>query len=112
MPALLLAAPVLLGAACTSIQRYDIRDTERMLAAAGFQMRPADTPERQADIRSIPSYRIVSRTQDERIVYLYADPGACHCLYVGGSKEYSEYERLRVERNITLRTAGRAGGAP
>jgi hypothetical protein len=83
-----------------------------MLAAAGFDRRPADTPERQADLRSIPPYRIVSRNKDGSIVYIYADPDACHCLYVGGNKEYSEYERLRVERDITLRIAGRAGGAP
>jgi hypothetical protein len=29
-----------------------------------------------------------------------ADPDACKCLYVGGSKEYSEYQRLRVQRQI------------
>ena len=61
---------------------------ERMLVAAGFL---ADTPELQEDL---------------------TDPDNCHCVYVGGNKEYSESERLRVEREITQRTAGRAGGAP
>ena len=37
--ALLLAVPMLLGAACAAIQR----DTEQMLVAAGFHMRPTDT---------------------------------------------------------------------
>ena len=83
-----------------------------MLAAAGFQMRPADTPERQEDLGSVPPYRIVSRARDGNNLYIYADPDACHCLYVGGNKEYSEYERLRVESEITRRAAGRAGGAP
>jgi hypothetical protein len=110
--ALLLAVSVFLGAACAAISRFEVRDTERMLAAAGFHMRPADTPELHEDLRSIPPQRIVSRTKDGNVVYMYADPDNCHCVYVGGSKEYSEYERLRVERNITQRTAGRAGGAP
>ena len=108
---MLLAIPILLGARCAAIQRFEVRDTERMLAAAGF-MRLADTPELQEDLRSIPPYRIVSRTKDRNVVYMYADPDNCHCVYVGGNKEYSEYERRRVEREITQRTAGRAGGAP
>jgi hypothetical protein len=110
--ALLLAVPMLLGGACAAIQRFEVRDTERMLAAAGFHMRPADTPEAQEDHRSIPPHRIVGRTKDGNVVYVYADPDNCHCVYVGCNKEYSEYERLRVEREITQRAAGRAGGAP
>jgi len=103
---------MLLGAACAAIQRFEVRDTERMLVAAGFHMRLADTPEPQEDLRSMPPYRIVSRTKDHNVVYMYADPDNCHCVYVGGSKEYSEYERRMVETEITQRTAGKAGGAP
>jgi hypothetical protein len=110
--ALLLAVAMLLGAACAAIQRFEVKDTERMLVAAGFQMRLADTPEPQEDLRSIPPYRIVSRTKDHNVVYMYADPDNCHCVYVGGNTEYSEYERRRMEREITQRTAGKAGGAP
>jgi hypothetical protein len=110
--ALLIAVPMLLGAACAAIQRFEVRDTERMLVAAGFHVRLVDTPEAQEDLRSIPPYRIVSRTKDHNVVYMYADPDNCHCVYVGGNKEYSEYERRRVEREITQRTAGKAGGAP
>ena len=103
---LLLAALALLGAGCAAIQR----DTGLMLTAAGFHMRPADTPERQADLRSMPPHRIVSRTENGNIVYMYADPDNCHCLYVGGNKEYSEYERLRVQRESAQSCAGCAGG--
>jgi hypothetical protein len=110
--ALLLAVPMLLSAACAEIHRFEVTDTERMLVAAGFHMRLADAPESQEDLRSIPPHRIVSRTKDGNVVYMYADPENCHCVYVGGSKEYSEYERRRVERETTQRAAGRAGGAP
>lgn len=105
--ALPLAVPMLLGAACAVIQQ----DTERMLAAAGFQMRPADTAELQEDLRSIPAHRLVSRTKDGNVVYMYADPDHCRCVYVGGSKEYSEYEHRRLERE-SKPPAGAAGGAP
>jgi hypothetical protein len=112
LEALLLAVPMLLGAACGAIQRFEVRDTERMLAAAGFHMRLADASELQEDLRSIPPHRIVSRTKDRNVVYMYADPDNCHCVYIGGDKEYSEYERRALEREFTQRTAGRAGGAP
>src|SRR5262245_27382518 len=103
---------MLLGVACAAIQRFEVRDTERMLMAAGLHMRLADTPAPQEELRSLTQSRIVSRSKDGNVGYLYADPDNCHCVYVGGSKEYSEYERRRVEREITQRTAGRAGGAP
>ena len=105
--ALLLAAPMLLGAACAVIQQ----DTERMLVASGFQMRPADTTELHEDLRSIPPHQLVSRTKDGNVVYMWLDPDRCHCIYVGGSQEYSEYQRRRLERELRP-PAGAAGGAP
>jgi len=99
---------MLLGAACAAIIQ---QDTERMLTAAGFHMRPADSAELQEDLRSIPPHRLVSRTKDGKVVYMYADPDHCRCVYVGGSEEYSEYERLRLERELKP-PAGAAGGAP
>src|SRR5262245_60670136 len=77
---------MLLGAACAAIQRFEVRDTERMLMAAGFHMRLADTPEPQEDLRSISPYRIVSRTKDGNVVYLYADPDNCHCVSRSASR--------------------------
>ena len=112
LPALLVVATVLLGAGCATIQRYQVRDTERMLAEAGFQRRPADAPERQEDLRSRPPYQIASGTKDGAIVYTYTDPDECRGVYVGGREEYARYERLRARREATQRTAGNAGGAP
>ena len=85
---------------CAAIQRSEARSTEELLAAAGFVMRPADTPERQQDLAALPPHRLESRTKDGKLVYTYADPNGCKCLYVGGSKEYSEYQRVRVQRQI------------
>src|SRR5437667_529623 len=94
----LTAAMMLTG--CATIRGSDARSTEQLLAAAGFVMRPADTAERQQRLAALPPYRLESRTKDGKVVYTYADPGACQCLYVGGSKEYAEYQRLRVQRQI------------
>ena len=97
---LLLAITAVAVAGCASIHRHEARDTERVLAAAGFRMRPADTPEQQADLRTMQPYRVVGRTKDGRVVYTYADPENCRCFYVGGESEYSRYEELTVKQKI------------
>jgi hypothetical protein len=86
---------------CATIRRSEARSTEQLLAAAGFVMRPADTGEPQERLAATPPYRLESRAKDGRVVYTYADPAACKCLYVGGPKEYSEYQRLRAQRQIS-----------
>ncbi|PYM40953.1 MAG: hypothetical protein DME12_13515 [Candidatus Rokuibacteriota bacterium] len=71
-----------------------------MLAAAGFQTRPADNPERVHDLAVMPPLRIVARNQDNDVRYTFADPYKCRCLYVGGSTEYLAYQRLVTEQQI------------
>ena len=43
---------VLLGG-CAAIQREEAQQTESTLSAAGFQMKPADTPERLAHLQTM-----------------------------------------------------------
>jgi hypothetical protein len=49
--AALLAALLLVAVGCAS---HPVPETEQMLAAAGCRMEPADTPERQAELASLP----------------------------------------------------------
>ena len=85
---------------CATLQRAQAPDTEQVLAAAGFRIQLAD-PAGQP-IEATPPYRVVSRTRDGAIEYVYADPTNCKCLYVGGAKEYAEYRRLARERRMAL----------
>jgi len=94
----LAAAMVLTG--CATIRRSEARSTDELLATAGFVMRPADTAERQQRLAARPPYRLESHARDGKVVYTYADPDGCKCLYVGGPKEYSEYQHLRLLRQI------------
>ena len=111
-----LFAAILALAGCAAILRNEAISTEQLLAAAGFQTRPADTPERLTDLNSMPRQKLVVRSKDGNVVYIYADPNSCHCLYIGGPKEYSAYERLRVEKEIAGDSAEAAkhwpGGDP
>src|SRR2546426_10137606 len=81
----LAAAMVLTG--CATIRRSEAHSTEELLATAGFVMRPADTAERQQRLAARPPYRLESHARDGKVVYTYADPDGCKCLYVGGPKE-------------------------
>jgi len=95
-----LFAAILALAGCATIRRNEATSTEQLLAASGFQIRPADTPQRLADLNSMPRQKLVVRSKDGTVVYTYADPDKCHCLYVGGPKEYSALQRLGVEKEI------------
>jgi hypothetical protein len=95
--ALIIALPL---AGCAAIQRSEARDTEQLLAAAGFQAKPADTPEKLANLRAMPPRQLVSQAKEGKFVYAYADPDYCQCLYVGGPQEYSAYQRLAVKQEI------------
>jgi hypothetical protein len=85
---------------CAAIQRSGARDTERLLAAAGFKMQPAGGAEQQQQLAAMKPYRLVSRPRGDGIEYTYADPTNCKCVYVGGSTEYSAYQRLVTEQQI------------
>jgi hypothetical protein len=87
-------------AGCAAIQRSEAKDKEQLLAAAGFQAKPADTPEKLANLRTMPPRKLLSQAKDGNFVYSYVDPDYCQCLYVGGPKEYSAYQRLAVEKEI------------
>jgi hypothetical protein len=96
----LVAVAVSLLPACTYFKRQDADRVESTLAAAGFRMRPADTPEKLARLQSMPVRKIFTRERDGEPHYLYADVEFCKCLYVGRQFEYDRYQRLAFEQQI------------
>jgi hypothetical protein len=85
---------------CAAMRREEARDKENLLAAAGFQIRPADTPEKIAKMNAMPANQMIVRNKDDHVVYTYADPLNCKCLYVGTPQNYSDYRRLALQREI------------
>ena len=81
-----------------AIHRQEAADSEVLLEQAGFQARAADSPERQQDLVKMPSRQIVERDQNGTAVYTFADQDNCHCLYIGGQKEYAKLQELRQQR--------------
>src|SRR5438445_4448734 len=67
----------------------------------GFQKQSADSAEQTRNLASMPPLRVVARGMADRdVVFTYADPMKCRCLYVGGPKQYMEYQRLARQRQI------------
>jgi hypothetical protein len=85
---------------CATIRQSKARATERVLAAAGFKMHPAVTPEQQQRLEVMPPYRLVLYSKAGALEYVYADPTTCKCMYEGGPNEYSAYQRLASELRI------------
>jgi hypothetical protein len=91
----------LLFAGCSAMQRKEAPRTEQLLIEAGFRMKPAETPEQLGHLQALPPFKLVKQTKDGRVVYRYADPGNCQCVYVGGIEEYETYRRYLDQRDIT-----------
>ncbi len=85
---------------CAYSARQQAQDTENLLAAADFTMRPANTPEKLDHLRGMPLRTIVTRTKNDQLVFTYADPDYCKCLWVGNAKQYNAYQRLVQQRQI------------
>src|SRR5450631_3359696 len=94
---------VLLGmgalAACQTQQQKVIAHEDN-LAAAGFIVRPANTPERQAMLNRLPPHQFVQRVNGDAVHYVYADPLVCGCLYVGTQQAFDQYKRDQQQKNL------------
>ncbi len=80
----------LIAACQTSKER--VARHEDNLAVAGFLVRPANTPERQAMLARLPAHKFVRHAKGDNIQYVYADPSVCRCLYVGSQAAYAKYQ--------------------
>ena len=87
-------------AGCAAMQAGETRTTEQLLAAAGFQMKAADTPEKRARLQTLTPRQILSRPRGGEPRYVYVDPTGCQCLYAGNEQQYQEFRRLRLQRQI------------
>jgi hypothetical protein len=85
---------------CAGIERQDALDTEKLLAEAGFQMRPADDAEPRQALAHMPPARMIVDREGARTVYTYVDTQNCRCAYVGDAKAYDEYRRLALSEAI------------
>ena len=90
------------------VETLEAEDTEQVLAAAGFQMKVATTPEQMANLEKLSQRKLVIQEQNGQTRYVYADAQDCKCVYVGSERNYDEYQRLSVKEQIAEANADAA----
>jgi hypothetical protein len=90
----------LLGLAACATQQELVKQKEDNLSAAGFMVRPANTPERQAMLNRLPPDQFVRRVRGDDVTYVYADPKVCGCLYIGTQQAYNTYKLHEQQQRL------------
>jgi hypothetical protein len=98
--ALTVVLAVGMASGCAYFRKQEADQQEATLAAAGFQTKPADTAKRQASLAQFPVRKLVSRVRDGQLMYFYADPDFCKCLYYGTQQQYGRYQQLALQQQI------------
>ena len=97
-------AAVLLSLSGCATEAMRVQDTEQMLAAAGFGAKPADTPQRQAQLATLPPHLLMMQPRPagnaETIIYVYADARFCHCLWVGDAGAFGRFQQLAFQQRL------------
>lgn len=96
----IVALLVVVLAGCATIRQNETTDTEQVLAAAGFYMKLADTPEQLARLQTLTPRKLVPHRRDGKLYFVYADPDVCKCLFAGTEQNYQEYQRLGLEKRL------------
>ena len=86
-------------AACQSESQM-VTQREDNLAAAGFIVKPANTPERQEMLHRLPPHTFVQRVNGDVVHYVFADPLVCGCLYVGTQQAYNAYKLHQQQQHL------------
>ncbi len=76
------------------------KQIEPMLSAAGFNMVPADNPDKLKGIQSLPPLKIRYYTANGQLHYWFADPDYCRCVYTGNEAAYQQYEKLKLQSQM------------
>ena len=109
IPVILAPGLFMVLAGCAGAPVNKTFKAEEALAAAGFQLKMADTPAKLDRIRRMPQKQVVRGMIKDREVYFWADAAGCRCYYKG---THQNYEQLRdnqreekADRRINLYNA-------
>jgi len=101
---MLLIAWILALAGCAALQTSQTEDTEQLLSAAGFHLKLANTPEKQAHLRTLMQHKLVPHERNGKVIYIFAD-AANNRLYVGDEPAYQKFQALAVQKQLAQEQA-------
>jgi hypothetical protein len=74
---------------------------EPILAAAGFNMIPADSDNKKTIVSSLAPLKLHYYIgKDGKPHYWFADPYECNCVYRGDETAYQRYQNLRLQQKM------------
>lgn len=65
-----------------------------LLESAGFRARFANDEATRRALQALPPHRFVVRGAGDAARYVYADPGACNCIFTGTRDAYLSYQDM------------------
>jgi hypothetical protein len=97
-------AAALAVAGCAGSPKDPTFQQMNALAAAGFDLKMADTPAKLERIKKLPQLRLAQVEHKGRQVYVYTDAQGCQCLYAGDEKAYRQLLDQPRQRKIDERS--------
>ncbi len=95
---LAIATALLTG--CAAIEKAEHNNTENMLAAAGFKVIPANTPQRQSSLAALPPYKIQRQIRGNKVYYVYPDDQQ-NFAFIGDQAAYGTYQSMVAQQQIS-----------
>jgi hypothetical protein len=93
-------ASLILGISGCATPQQQVAQKEDLLAAAGFQVRVADSPQRIAAMKRLPPNKFVTSVRNGQPVYKYADPLVCRCVYFGTQQNWDAYRQEMFQQRL------------
>ena len=90
-------AAVLAGCAST---QTSTQNRESMLEASSFKVITPKTAAQQQKLQNLPPGKVTMIQKKGKTYYIFPDP-ARNVAYVGGPKQYRNYQQLRAENKLT-----------
>ena len=92
------AAGTVLLVNCASTQT-STQNRESMLAASGFKTITPKTAAQQQKLQQLPPGKVTMIQKKGKTCYIFPDP-AHNLAYVGGPKQYQQYQQLRADNKL------------
>jgi hypothetical protein len=92
------AAGTLLSLGCSTTQT-STQNRESMLAASGFKVITPKTAAQQQKLQNLPPGKVTMVQKAGKTYYVFPDP-AHNQAYVGGPRQYQQYQQLRADNRL------------
>jgi hypothetical protein len=91
-------ACTVLSVGCASTQT-STQNRESMLAASGFKTITPKTAAQQQKLQNLPQGKVTMIQKKGKTYYIFPDP-AHNLAYVGGPKQYQQYQQFRADNRL------------